>query len=443
MTRKTAAVLTLGCRLNQADSALLSGRLQRLGFEIVDADASVSPNVIVVNSCAVTAVAMKKSLQALRSIRAENPQSFLVFTGCGAEVAEKTLKNSDLADLLILNDKKRDLENLLPRHLAYLELSAKQNNEQPDDPAVFRENVNSLFPFRSRATLKIQDGCSNSCAYCIVPKLRGPERSRDFEETVQDFRHMVEQGFHEIVLSGVNLCSYHCGKENLATLLKALLEVPGDWRIRLGSLEPGKVLPEVLKVMAESNGRICQFLHMPLQNGSDTILQAMNRHCLTAEYAEYVKMARELMPDIHIGTDLIVGFPGETEKLFDESFQFIKSMNFANIHVFPFSPRPGTEAEKMPLNCTKEQVENRLTKVKEHKAEAAANFIKQQVGKTTETVLVELRRGSELWEGWTGNYIKTKIACKEDLSRKLVKVRFAKVLNTGEMAAYPAEDQTK
>ena len=438
MTRKTAAVLTLGCRLNQADSALLSGRLQRMGFEIVDANASVSPNVIVVNSCAVTAVAMKKSLQALRSIRAENPQSFLVFTGCGAEVAEKTLKNSDLADLLILNEKKRDLEYLLPRHLAYLELTSKQGDDQPEDMSVFRENVNSLFPFRSRATLKIQDGCSNSCSYCIVPKLRGPERSRDFEETLADFRNMVEQGFQEIVLSGVNLCSYHCGKENLATLLRAFLEVPGNWRIRLGSLEPGKVLPEVLKVMAESGNRICHFLHMPLQHGADTILQAMNRHCFTAEYAEYVKLARELMTDIHIGTDLIVGFPGETEKLFEESFEFIKSMNFANIHVFPFSIRPGTAAESMQINSTREQVEARLEKLKEYKTAAAADFIKAQVGKT-EDVLVELRRSPELWEGWSGNYIKTRIACKEDLSRKLVKVRFAKVLNSGEMASYPAE----
>lgn len=440
MTRKTAAVLTLGCRLNQADSALLSGRLQRMGFEIVDANASVSPNVIVVNSCAVTAVAMKKSLQALRSIRAENPQSFLVFTGCGAEVAEKTLKNSDLADLLILNEKKRDLEYLLPRHLAYLELTSKQGCDQPDDMSVFRENVNSLFPFRSRATLKIQDGCSNSCSYCIVPKLRGPERSRDFEETLADFKNMVEQGFHEIVLSGVNLCSYRCGDANLATLLRAFLEVPGDWRIRLGSMEPGKVLPEVLEVMASSGNRICHFMHMPLQNGSDTILQAMNRHCLTAEYAEYVKIARDLMPDIHIGTDLIVGFPGETEKLFEESFEFVKSMNFANIHVFPFSPRPGTAAESMQVNCTREQVEARLEKLKEYKNTAAAEFVKAQVGKH-EDVLVELRRSPELWEGWSGNYIKTRIACKEDLSRKLVKVRFAKVLNTGEMASYPAENK--
>ncbi len=441
MTSKTAAVLTLGCRLNQADSALISGRLQRLGFEIVNIEtAKSSPNVIVVNSCAVTAIALKKSLQTMRSIRAENPQSFLVFTGCGAEVAADSLKNSDVCDLLVPNDKKRDLEKILPRYLAFLEIKATPPAPADDDVSIFRENALSLYPFRSRANLKIQDGCSNSCSYCIVPQVRGPERSRDFAETLEDFRNLVNSGFHEIVLSGVNLCTYRCGNENLATLLKAFLDVPGDWRIRIGSMEPGRVMPEVLKVIAGSDGKICRFLHMPLQHGADPILIAMNRHCLTEEYASYVSMARGMMPDVHIGSDLIVGFPGETEELFQQSFDFVKSMNFANLHVFPFSPRPGTVAEKLPSDITKDQINARLEQLRQYKTDLSLAFAKSQEG-ANETVLVELRKGPALYEGWSGNYIKTRITSKEDISRKLVQVKFSNLLASGEMAARPVGEK--
>lgn len=436
MSRKTAAVITLGCRLNQADSALISSRLQRMGFEIVSPDASPGPGLIFVNSCAVTATAMKKSLQTLRSVRAENPQAYLVFTGCGAVTDQNALENRSDIDLLLSNEDKKNLEQILPRYLSCLDIPDRPKAEKPKKPGIFLESAHTVFPFRTRAILKVQDGCSNACSYCIVPKARGPQRSRDFNETLEDFKDLVNQGFREIVLSGVNLCCYRCGGRDLADLIRAFLEVPGSWRLRLGSAEPGPALPRLLECMAEAGDRMCRYLHMPIQNGSDTVLKAMNRHCLTGEFADFVRQARELMPGIHIGTDIIIGFPGETNALFEESVSFIREMNFANIHAFPFSPRPGTPAAALPSGISKEQLAARVETMKKIKAESAAAYMKAQCGQE-ETVLVEVNRGKDIWEGWSGNYLRTLLVSSGDLQRELVKVRFKGMHASGEMEALP------
>ena len=207
MTSKTAAVLTLGCRLNQADSALIQARLRRMGFQLVSAEnADASPNVIVVNSCAVTATALKKSMQALRSIRAENPQSFLVFTGCAATLDREKLENCSEIDLLLLNEQKASLETVLPRYLACLDAPSAPGKETSALPkGVYRESALTFTAFKTRATLKIQDGCDNHCSYCVVPRVRGHERSREIGEVLADFRSLVNEGFREIVLSGCNI----------------------------------------------------------------------------------------------------------------------------------------------------------------------------------------------------------------------------------------------
>ena len=433
MTSKTAAVLTLGCRLNQADSALIQARLRRMGFQLVSAEnADASPTVIVVNSCAVTATALKKSMQALRSIRSENPQSFLVFTGCAATLEREKLENCSDIDLLLPNERKAELETLLPRYLAYLDSSSAQKAKELPE-GVYLESALTFTPFKTRATLKIQDGCDNRCSYCVVPRVRGHERSRETSEVLADFRALVNEGFREIVLSGCNLCRYRCGKTGLPGLLELLLKEPGEWRIRLGSAEPGEVLPDVLKLMAGSDGRICQFLHMPLQHGADAVLKTMNRYCLTEEYASYADLARKLMPSIHLGTDIIVGHPGETETLFQESVRFLESMRFANLHVFPYSPRPDTPASAME-QIPRAAVEARLEKMKLLKARLAADFLHSLQGRE-ETVLTELRKKPSVWEGWSGNYVRTQITARTAGQGDLVKVRFGNVLPSGALSA--------
>jgi len=440
MTGKTAALLTLGCRLNQADSALLSGRLRKMGFEIVPADSASSPNLIIVNSCSVTSVAARKSRQALRAIREENPQSFIVMTGCSAVVDKDALNDLADCDLLISNEEKKDIEHILPRYLAYLTPEKGKKKAAEKDQTVFFERSETFFPFKSRAILKVQEGCENFCTYCIVPYSRGKERSRDLAETVDDFRQLVEGGFREIVLSGVNICNYNNSGADLVGLIEKLLaEVPGDYRLRLSSTEPGPILPKLVACMAAHQEKICAFLHLPLQSGSDAVLKKMGRKYTSAEFAAFVEEARKAVPNIHIGTDLIVGFPGETAALFEESCTFVKKMNFANIHVFPFSPRQGTPAEKMDGRAVGEELDRRLALLKEIKAAGAAEFMKSLL-KTDETVLVENKTPTGVCEGWSGNYVKTRFMGPDIEPRTLVRVTFRKLLPEGDIAAETAKD---
>lgn len=430
----TAAVITLGCRLNQADSALLNDRLIRLGFQIVSPDASSSPNLILVNSCTVTETAYKKSKQALRSIRAENPQSFIVFTGCAADVSKDELEQNQDIDLVLTNEQKKDIETILPQYLALLE-----KREAPAAPklakGIFAEQAQGVFPFRSRAFIKVQEGCNNSCSYCIVPTARGPERSRDLKEITAEFRKAVDDGFHEIVLTGVNTCHYKAGKVGMPELIDRLCEIPGDFRIRLSSTEPCDELFPIVDAMKRNAAKVCEFLHLPLQSGCDRILKAMNRHCGTAKFAEYAAYAREAIPNLHLGTDIIVGFPGETDADFAESLKFLRKTDFANIHVFPYSPRSGTPAADMSDKVQKTVVADRIEQLKALKEECAQKFAKSLVG-TTGAVLIETNcNKKELWDGWSGNYVRTIVSSESDIARKLLRVKFQRFLPVGALFA--------
>ena len=373
----TASVVTLGCRLNQADSALLCDRLRRCGFQIVDEDYEESPNLVIVNSCTVTATAARKTRQLLTSIRHKHPYAYIILTGCAAEVDEELKEDSDF-DILL------------------------------------KEDAVAYFPFKSRANLKIQEGCNNFCTYCIVPYARGRERSRDVEEIMADFKQLLEAGFHEIVITGVNVCNYNCGGLDLVGLLEKLIAVEGDFRIRLGSTEPGEILPRVIDLMA-STPKICDFLHLPLQAGTNEILKAMGRKSM-------IDCARSKMPHIHIGSDLIVGFPGETAELFEQSCEFVKSMHFANLHVFPFSPRKGTKAEKLPGRIPVEEMVRRVEATKPIKAACAAEFAKSLIG-TELSVLFERTLANNGYEGWSSNYVKVRTRSPKSILKEIHTVK--------------------
>ena len=430
----TAAVMTLGCRLNQADSALLNDRLIRLGFQIVSPDASSSPNLILINSCTVTETAYKKSKQALRSIRAENPQSFIVFTGCAADVSKDELEQNQDIDLVLTNEQKKDIESILPAYLALLE-----KRDVPAAPklakGIFAEQAQGVFPFRSRAFIKVQEGCNNNCSYCIVPAARGPERSRELKEIIAEFKKAVSDGFQEIVLTGVNTCHYKAGKVGMPGLIDKLCEIPGDFRIRLSSTEPCDELLPIVDAMKRNAGKVCEFLHLPLQSGSDAILKAMNRHCDTAKFAEYAAYAREAIPNLHLGTDIIVGFPGETDAHFRESLAFLREMDFANIHIFPYSPRQGTPAADMPQKVQKTVVAERAEQLKALKEECAQKFAKSLVGSTGAVLIESNCNKKELWDGWSGNYVRTIVSSETDISRKLLRVKFLRFLPVGALFA--------
>ena len=414
----TASVVTLGCRLNQADSALLCDRLRRCGFQIVDEDYEESPNLVIVNSCTVTATAARKTRQLLTSIRHKHPYAYIILTGCAAEVDEELKEDSDF-DILLTKAEKKNLEAILERRF-----NIQHHDYKPSetvDETIFKEDAVAYFPFKSRANLKIQEGCNNFCTYCIVPYARGSERSRDAEEIMADFKQLLEAGFHEIVITGVNVCNYKCGGLDLVGLLEKLIAVEGDFRIRLGSTEPGEILPRLIDLMA-STPKICDFLHLPLQAGTDEILRAMGRKYTLAEYRSAVDYARSKMPHIHIGSDLIVGFPGETAERFEQSCDFVKSMRFANLHVFPFSPRKGTKAEKLPGRIPVDEMVRRVEATKPIKAACAAEFAKSLIGAEL-SVLFERTLANNGYEGWSSNYVKVRTRSPKSLLKEIHTVK--------------------
>ncbi len=394
--RKRAAIVTLGCRLNQADTALLADRLQRAGWSICEAETAEagSLDAVIVNSCTVTASAARKSRSAARRFRREHPQARIVITGCGAEVDPG---GNWEGDLVTGNAGKRDVAAWLESGTLPVE------NEQND--TIFYERAAGNFPFRSRAFIKIQEGCNNFCSYCIVPYARGRERSRAWEEVIADCRHAVEAGYPEIVLTGVNVCAYSDHGRALGDVIDAVCAWEGDYRVRLSSTEPHPSNRSLIDAMARNSHRVCRFLHLSLQHGCDRILHEMNRKYTTREYAGFVAAARAALPGIHIGSDLIVGFPGESDDDFARSCDFVREMAFANLHIFPYSPRRGTPAAKRKDQIPGDVVEHRRLQLQQIAEQSARDFRLSQTGLVLPVVFEEQLADGTL-TGWSDNYLR-------------------------------------
>jgi threonylcarbamoyladenosine tRNA methylthiotransferase MtaB len=400
---ETVAFYTIGCRLNQADSALLCVRLEEHGCRSVEIDTAERIDLIIVNTCTVTGNAARKSRQTARKLKKDHSDACMVITGCSAEIENSFWVDESWVDLVLPNPEKKNiithLNGLLSdKTAANLEFSPQQNVDQ-----LFYEEAGASFPFKSRAFLKIQEGCNNFCTYCIVPYARGRERSRSRNEVLADFRRLLKNGFREIVLVGVNVSTYNDNGCKLFDLLAEMCREPGAYRIRLSSTEPHLGNMKLIDVMAE-NPKICRFLHLSLQHGSDTILKSMNRKYTTAEYAEFITEAKQRIPGIHLGTDVIVGFPGETDALFTESADFIRCMDFSNIHIFTYSPREGTPAAKYPDQIPAQIAKIRYQALTEIAETAKLKFVRSQL-KLQQQVIFERCNRDGLYEGWSDNYI--------------------------------------
>ena len=417
---KTALIVTQGCRLNTADTALLTARLRRIGWEVVEEEDAVShPELVAVNSCAVTAEAERKCRQTLRRLRRRFPAARIVVLGCAAAVsaaAAQALRRAG-ADFTAGNPGKCELDALLGAAGA-AEVPPRLTRGR-EVPRIFREGIAAEFPHRTRAFVKIQEGCDNFCTYCLVPYLRGPARSRDFDETLAECRQAVAAGFPEVVLTGVNSCAYRTPDgRGLAELIRAVAALPGEFRIRLGSTEPGLLANagELFDTIAEEP-RMCRFLHLSLQHGSDAVLRRMNRHYTAAEFAEFVARARTRIPGIHIGSDFIVGFPGESDAEFAEGLEFVRRIGFANLHIFPFSPRPGTPAATMPDRPDAATVRRRLAELHAAAAESKSAFAESQRGREL-SVIFESVDETGTARGWSDNYLEvTAPAAEVELGR--------------------------
>jgi len=399
------ALDTVGCKLNQAETQSLARQFAEAGYRLVSPDDGV--DVYILNTCTVTHVADGKCRRLLKSARRRNPQALVVAIGCYAQRARRELSRIKGVDLVLDNSQKMDL---LPR----LEQSGRFSH--PADEA-----GSTQADFRTRAFIKIQDGCNNFCAYCIVPLVRGREKSQPLKQVIGEVSRRVADGYKEMVLTGTEIGSYRHEGADLPELLRRILEETGVARLRLSSLQPQEITPELIKLWQDQ--RLCRHFHLSLQSGSDTVLGRMNRRYTTADYQRAVDLIRKAVPGVAVTTDIIVGFPGETEDEFKESYSFARQMNFARIHVFSYSPRPGTKAADIP-----QQVDDRVKRERSRSMlslgrACVRNFRKGFLGKTM-LVLWEKETGG-VWSGLTDNYIRVYNKSEEDLTNQLLPVELA------------------
>lgn len=397
------AFYTLGCKVNQADTASMENLFLRSGHQLVSFDGEA--DVYIINTCVVTNTGQRKSRQTIHRAIRKNPNALIVVTGCYPQTAAEEVKAIAGVDMIIGNQDRAQIVQLVEERLAHRQTDTLDAVHKLTASTAFEEMAAGDITDKTRAFLKIQEGCNQFCTYCIIPYARGPLRSRSLESIRTETQRLINAGFKEIVLIGIHLGCY--GKENpdgptLYDAVKTVLDVPGVQRLRLGSLESVEVEPRLLTLMQE-DARFCRHLHLPLQSGCDKTLQAMHRPYTTAKFKTLLADIKTKVPDIAITTDVIVGFPGETEADFETTCKFAESCGFSKMHIFPFSARKGTPAEKFAgavTEAVKKERADILGKIDEtmHKT-----FLQAMVGQTAE-VLFEQPAGEDYFEGLTGNY---------------------------------------
>lgn len=397
------AFYTLGCKVNQADTASMENLFLRSGHQLVSFDGEA--DVYIINTCVVTNTGQRKSRQTIHRAIRKNPNALIVVTGCYPQTAAEEVKAIAGVDMIIGNQDRAQIVQLVEERLAHRQTDTLDAVHKLTASTAFEEMAAGDITDKTRAFLKIQEGCNQFCTYCIIPYARGPLRSRSLESIRTETQRLISAGFKEIVLIGIHLGCY--GKENpdgptLYDAVKTVLDVPGVQRLRLGSLESVEVEPRLLTLMQE-DARFCRHLHLPLQSGCDKTLQAMHRPYTTAKFKTLLADIKTKVPDIAITTDVIVGFPGETEADFETTCKFAESCGFSKMHIFPFSARKGTPAEKFAgavTEAVKKERADILGKIDEtmHKA-----FLQAMVGQTAK-VLFEQPAGEDYFEGLTGNY---------------------------------------
>ena len=397
------AFYTLGCKVNQADTASMENLFLRSGHQLVSFDGEA--DVYIINTCVVTNTGQRKSRQTIHRAIRKNPNALIVVTGCYPQTAAEEVKAIAGVDMIIGNQDRAQIVQLVEERLAHRQTDTLDAVHKLTASTAFEEMAAGDITDKTRAFLKIQEGCNQFCTYCIIPYARGPLRSRSLESIRTETQRLISAGFKEIVLIGIHLGCY--GKENpdgptLYDAVKTVLDVPGVQRLRLGSLESVEVEPRLLTLMQE-DARFCRHLHLPLQSGCDKVLQAMHRPYTTAKFKPRLADIKNRVPDIAITTDVIVGFPGETEADFETTCKFAESCGFSKMHIFPFSARKGTPAEKFAGAVTEAVKKERADILGRIDETMHKTFLQAMVGQNAE-VLFEQPAGEDYFEGLTGNY---------------------------------------
>lgn len=418
---KKAAFYTLGCKVNKYETEAMAELFAAAGYETVDF--SSPADVYVINTCSVTNIGDRKSRQAIRRAKKTNPDAVIAVTGCYAQTAPEEILKIDGVNLVLGT---KDRKSIVEKVEALDPLSSVNGVTDIMNSHDFEELHIKNYSDRTRAFIKIQEGCGQFCSYCIIPYARGPVRSRGETEVLNEIERLVENDFSEIILVGIHIASYgkDLGDTSLEKLLLKADKIEGVKRIRLSSIEPMTLNREFVDKIKGSK-KLCPHFHISLQSGCDETLRRMNRKYTTAQYKEIVDGLRESFPEAAITTDIMVGFPGETDEEFNKTLDFVNEIQFAGAHVFQYSPRRGTPAAARPDRIAPQIKEERSKIIIEAAKKSRDKFLEQSIGKTV-SVLFEQRAKDGCFEGKTANYINVHVETNEDLSGKFFNVKLEK-----------------
>ena len=414
---------TLGCKVNQYETEVMRESFIKSGYTVVPDNAPF--DIIVINSCTVTAESDRKTRQTLNRFRKENPEAVIVLTGCMVQAFAEKSKDLTAADIIVGNTDVAKIEKSVHRFLQegerIFEVSEHKRTERFNTPNI------KEFAERTRAYMKIEDGCDRFCTYCIIPTARGFVRSKPIADIKKEAEELAKNGFIEIVLVGINLTSYGKGEDmNLCDAVDAVCEIEGIKRVRLGSLEPDHITDRML-MRFKAQEKFCPQFHLSLQSGCDATLKRMNRHYDTAFYRDLVTRIRNMFPDSAITTDIMVGFAGETEQEFLESINFAKEMGFAKSHIFAYSRRNGTVAYNLKGQISKQEKSNRSKRMIEVTNQTEKEFLEGQIGKTVSVLFETNENGFS--EGYTKNYTRVKVKTETAHSGEILNVKLISAKN--------------
>ena len=425
--KKTVSFYTLGCKVNQYETNAMEQQFIKNNYEIVEN--TQKADIYVINTCTVTNMAERKSRQMLRRVKEINPFAVLVVCGCYAQVAKNELEQIPEIDIILGINEKNEIVQIVENYMEKMAEQDKRSQEaEIDDVSKQKEFLDFgdvTYTEKNRAVVKVQDGCNMFCSYCIIPYARGRIRSRKIESVVSEIEKIAKEGIKEVVITGIHVASYGKDFDNentskkirLIDLLEAINKIDGIDRIRLSSLEP-TIVDEEFATRLSKLDKICDHFHLSLQSGCDETLKRMNRKYTTQIYRDAVATLRKYYPEASFTTDVIVGFPGETDEEFAKTYEFLKEIDFYRLHVFKYSPRRGTVAEKMPNQIDGNKKEERSNKLIELSNSTENKHNQSYIGKTVKVLFEEFEDG--FFKGHTTNYMMVKVAGEKEQSDKFV-----------------------
>ena len=428
---KVVRFVTLGCKVNQYETNAMAQKFLEKGYQIIEEitpeNEDIKPDICIINTCTVTNMSDRKSRQMLRRMKEKNQSTIVVAVGCYAQVAKNELAKIPEIDLVLGNNEKveivKHVEEYINNHINNVELDDVMYSKE------FSDFGDVTYTEKTRAVIKIQDGCDRFCSYCIIPYARGRVRSRKPENIISEITQIASKGIKEVVITGIHIASYGkdfaMSKDNKLTnyrlidLLEEINEIQGIQRIRLGSIEPLLITVEFVERLKKLE-KICHHFHLSLQSGCDETLKRMNRRYTTEQFKEIVRLLRNAYSDVNLTTDIIVGFPGETDEEFNKTYQFLKEIKFYKMHIFKYSPRKGTKAAVMPNQINGDIKEERSKKLIELSDRNEIEYNKSYIGKNVEVLFEEEKDG--MYKGHTQNYIMVYCQSKENFDNKIIDV---------------------